>query len=103
MLSNDPAKVRKFAFKFLASAQDGLDEIQAALERKAMADVAALGHRIKSPARTVGAMGFADLCQKLEQCKRDEDAEQARGILSQLRNLLEQIKAQIETSFTGEN
>ena len=102
MVGNDPAKIRKFALKFLVSAREGLDEIQAALESLDMAAVAALGHRIKSPARTVGALGFAELCLQLEQCKREEDAEQAQGILSRLRALLEEIKVQIESSFTGQ-
>ncbi|CAG0939073.1 partial Sensor histidine kinase RcsC, partial [Gallionellaceae bacterium] len=103
MVGNDPAKIRKFALKFLTSAQEGLDEIQAALARKDMAAVAALGHRIKSPAKTVGALGFAELCQTLEQCKHAADAEQAQSILSQLYSLLAQIRMQTETSFPGQS
>jgi hypothetical protein len=46
-------------------------------------------------------MGFADLCQALEQCKRNEDAEQAHMIASRLHALLDMIKEQIETNLAA--
>ncbi|MDD5242014.1 MAG: ATP-binding protein [Sulfuricella sp.] len=95
MVNNNPAKVRKFAFKFLESAQRGMAEIEAALERQDLAALAALGHRIKSSARTVGAMGFADLCQTLEQVKEGGSVGQAREIVVGLRRLLVKIKEHV--------
>ena len=38
---------------------------------------AALGHRTKSSARTVGAIGFAEQYQSLEQCRHAEDYDKA--------------------------
>jgi two-component system, sensor histidine kinase and response regulator len=96
MMGSDPDKIHKFALKFLHSAQQGVDEIETALSRQDMAGLAALGHRNKSPARTVGAQGFADLCQSLEQFKNAGDIEQARSIVAQMRPLLERITAQIQ-------
>jgi PAS domain S-box-containing protein len=95
-VGNDPAKIRKFAIKFLESTQKGMAVIDAALERKDMAALAASGHRLKSSARVVGALGFADLCQALEQCKEDENMERAQDIVVRLRQLLEQIRNQID-------
>ncbi len=60
-----------------------------------MATLSALGHRTKSSARTVGAMGFGELCQALEQLKGGEDTEQARDIVVQMRVLLAQISESI--------
>jgi len=94
-VGNDPAKLRKFALKFLESAQKGVAEIEAALEREDRAALAAAGHRLKSSSRTVGALGFADLCHALEQGKDDGNMNQARDIVARLRPLLEQIKEQI--------
>ncbi len=99
-VGNDPAKLRKFSLKFLESAQKGLAEIGAALERKDMAALAASGHRLKSSSRTVGALGFADLCHALEQCKDDKNMAQAQDIAGRLRPLLERIREQIETGHT---
>ena len=96
MLGPDPVKIHKFALKFLHSAQLGLDEIETALTRQDMAGLAALGHRNKSPARTVGATGFADLCQSLEQFNDSADIEQARSFVVQMRPLLARIAAQIQ-------
>jgi PAS domain S-box-containing protein len=88
VIGSDPVKLRNFALRYLQSAQLGLDEIEVALRQENMAALAALGHRSKSPARTVGAHGFADLCQALEQCG---DFDQARQIVAQMRPLLERI------------
>ena len=95
-VGDDPAKIRKFAIKFLESTQKGMAVIDTALERNDLAALAASGHRLKSSARVVGALGFADLCQALEQCKDDENMEHARDIAVRLRQLLEQIKNQID-------
>ncbi len=99
ILGSDPARIDKFSRKFLLSAQQGLAEIEAALQQENMLELAALGHRNKSPARTVGALGFAELCQSLEQFKLGGDIEQARQIVAQMRSLLEQIAAQINRNI----
>jgi two-component system sensor histidine kinase/response regulator len=64
-------------------------------------NLAALGHRAKSSAKTVGAMGFADLCQSLEQCKGAEDYDKACGIVAQMQPLLERISEQIDREINA--
>jgi len=96
IVKNNPEKIRRFARMFIESASQGLAEIDAALERGDRAGLAAVGHRIKSPARSVGAIGFADLCQALEKFRGDESLEQAGEIATQLHALLEQIKQRID-------
>lgn len=95
IMGSDPAKIHKFALKYLSSAQQGLEEIETSLQQENMAALAALGHRNKSPARTVGATAYADLCQSLEQFKGGGDIAQARQIVAQMRTLLVRIAAQI--------
>ena len=89
LVGGDKLKMREFARKFMAAARQDMTEVEAALERKDLAALGALGHHLKSPARMAGAMGFAHLCQALE---HSADVEQARSIVSQLRPLLERIK-----------
>jgi len=95
MIGSDPVKIHKFALKYLSSAQQGLEEIEEALRQEDMAALAALGHRNKSPARTVGATSYADLCQSLEEFKSGGDIAQARQIVAQMSLLLGRIVEQI--------
>jgi signal transduction histidine kinase/CheY-like chemotaxis protein/HPt (histidine-containing phosphotransfer) domain-containing protein len=95
-VSHNPEKIRKYALMFVSSMHDTLAEVAATLSQADMMAVAALGHRAKSSAKTVGAMGFADLCQRLEQCKHAEDYDKACGIVAQMQPLLERISEQID-------
>ncbi|OBV37348.1 PAS domain S-box-containing protein [Janthinobacterium psychrotolerans] len=108
LLGYNPQKVRKFAFKFLQTTQDGFAEIDASLGRGDVAQVRELGHRIKSSARTVGALGMSELCDRLENLPLgapEQEAEQARHIVRLLWPLLEQITEQImnNTSFANDD
>ncbi|HEU0187066.1 MAG TPA: CHASE domain-containing protein [Gallionellaceae bacterium] len=93
MVNDDPARIRKFAEKFLDAADKGMAEIGSALEQSDLRTMAEVGHRIKSAARTVGAIGFGDLCQALEQ--HDNNPERARRLVEQMQGLLELIRARI--------
>ena len=99
MLSHDPVKIRKFALKFLQSAGSGMVEIEAALQQENLQELATLGHRNKSPAKTVGAFAFADLCQALEQLRNGGEIEKARAIVARMRSMMSLIKEQINQQF----
>jgi HPt (histidine-containing phosphotransfer) domain-containing protein len=96
MVGRDPQKLHKYAVMFLSGARSGLEEMDAALERQAMDTLSGIGHRFKSSARAVGAVGFGELCQGLESLKRQEDAAQARQIVDELHALLERIAEEID-------
>ncbi|CAN7727833.1 PAS domain S-box protein [Duganella sp. LjRoot269] len=104
LLGYHPHKVRKFAFKFLHNTQDGLTQIERALARGDLAVAREVGHRLKSPARTVGALGLGDLLLELEQLPADGGQEEllrrARALLAQLWPLLDRITEQIMTNTT---
>jgi CheY-like chemotaxis protein/HPt (histidine-containing phosphotransfer) domain-containing protein len=99
-VKDDPVKVRKFALKFLETARITLDEMVAARSGGDIAALGALGHKLKSSARTVGATGFADLCQELEIAGKAEDLQRAELLLQQLSPLLERIARQVESETT---
>ena len=96
IVGHQPEKIRKIALMFVSSLRDTLAELEAALAQADMVAVAALGHRAKSSARTVGALGFAELCDALEQCKLAGDNDKACAIAAQMRPLLARIAEQIE-------
>jgi HPt (histidine-containing phosphotransfer) domain-containing protein len=63
-----------------------------------------LGHRIKSAARTVGALGMADMCEDLEHLPQEEaGAIQARNLMARLWPLLDLVTEQIMTNTTFAN
>ena len=104
LLGYHPHKVRKFAFKFLHNVQDGLNQMETALGRGDVAALRELGHRLKSPARTVGALGMGELMLQMEQLPgADSDADntlRGQALLEKLWPLLERITEQIMTNTT---
>jgi PAS domain S-box-containing protein len=94
-LGNDPALIARFAAKFLATSREGVGEMKAALGKNDLAGLAALGHRLKSAARQVGARQFAELCATLETCGQEGvDSAEAARLVAQLEVLLQQIARQ---------
>ena len=108
LLSYDQAKVRKFAFKFLQTTQAGFDEMENSLAAGNIVRVRELGHRIKSAARTVGALGMAELCERLENLpvsSLDSESAEARALVARLWPLLEQVTEHImqNTTFASDD
>ena len=69
------------------------------MERNGITAVGVLGHRAKSPARMLGAMGFANLRQSLENGMNSGNMEQVRDIISQLRPQLGLIKEKMDNDL----
>lgn len=101
-VGNAPEKLKKFANKFVSSARTSLEELDQVCHDANLVQVAAIGHRLKSSARTVGANSFADLCHSLEGMKTDLTTENALPVINQLHQLLRQIEIDIEHYFNTE-
>jgi len=99
MLQHDTSKIRKFALKFVETAEATLLEIQEANLRKDVPTISGLGHRLKSSARTIGAVDFADLCEEIEVAGKADDMHQLEILLPQLPLLLDKVKLKIEQEF----
>ena len=91
----NPDKMRKYAFMFLETAREGLLEIDRALAAGEVGRAAGVAHRIKSSARTVGAMGFGDVCADLENQRTHGSVAQARSLAARLRALLARLERHI--------
>ena len=91
-LNNNPARIHKFTALFLKTAEETLSEMQCALANNAFESLGALGHRLKTPARTVGAMRFGELCQELEKFEAGGEPNEAHTLVEELHQLLAQIK-----------
>ncbi|MEN3275229.1 MAG: two-component system, sensor histidine kinase and response regulator [Massilia sp.] len=99
----DPARMRKFASMFLDSAREGLAEIDIALVSNDLARAGAVAHRLKSSARSVGAMAFAEACQDLEGQHQDGinrgAIAQARALSARLRSMFARLERQVATEL----
>jgi signal transduction histidine kinase/CheY-like chemotaxis protein/HPt (histidine-containing phosphotransfer) domain-containing protein len=87
----NPDKMRKYAFMFLDAARDGLAEIRVAVEGGDMERAADIAHRLKSSARAIGAMDFAQLCLQLEQLRVAGTPAEAAALLARMLTLREQL------------
>lgn len=67
LVGDDPALIREFLQDYRISAARAAAELQRACEAGAAAEVAAVAHRLKPSARSVGALALGDLCAELEQ------------------------------------
>jgi len=91
----DPVKMRKFAFMFLDSAREGLAEVDSALVAHDLARAGAVAHRLKSSARAVGALGFADLCEALERQHAHGTLADAKVLGARLRSIFARLERQV--------
>ncbi|MEZ0315490.1 MAG: ATP-binding protein, partial [Methylophilaceae bacterium] len=103
LLHHDPDKIRKFANKFLESAHETFNELQAAFADNDIAAIAGLGHRFKSAAGTVGASACVDICRGLEQCGKTNDIQQVEALMAELAQQLQKITLQIETAIANQD
>ncbi len=99
LIGDDRKKVGEFASRFVASIGQEMEAMEAALEREDLQALGALGHNSKAPARMVGAVRFAELCQALEDSARDGDLDCARDIVAKLRVLPAQIERQVAVTL----
>lgn len=95
----EPLKMRKFALLFVESARAGMAEMAQALQQQDLAQLAELGHRTKSSARAVGAVGFAALCEAMEALRHGGDLEQAACLLARMQPELDELARQIDSEF----
>jgi signal transduction histidine kinase/AmiR/NasT family two-component response regulator len=95
MLDGNPDKVRKFSRIFISTVRQTMGELTEALDQQNLDRVGSLGHRIKSSARTVGALEFAALCESLENLKSGGSVVEARQTFERMAILLEQIATEI--------
>ena len=96
---DNPDKMRKYAFMFLDNAREGLAEIDIALVSGDLARAGAVAHRLKSAARAVGAMGFGDVCDELEQQQQRGALAQGRALAARLRSLFARLERQVSTEL----
>jgi CheY-like chemotaxis protein len=80
---------------FVDSMAQTYGELDQAIARGDLEAVAALGHRSKSAAAAVGALGIARMCRALEALRREGTVEDARATVASMRELQARIDRHI--------
>ncbi|MHB1311033.1 MAG: PAS domain-containing protein [Gemmatimonadaceae bacterium] len=73
LVGDDPAIVRELLHDFTDAQKRQLAEMQAAVVSARLAEVGAVAHKMKSAARSVGALSLGDLCAELENAGKRSD------------------------------
>ncbi|NWF39206.1 PAS domain S-box protein [Mariprofundus sp. NF] len=79
--TGDPKTVAGFYASFLSSSEETVVEIGTAFAKKNAMETGQLAHKLKSSAKTVGALALADCCLALEQAGKAGDMD---GIADQM-------------------
>lgn len=79
-MGNFPTIHRRLIARFLTSAPEQLSHLEMAVDQARYLDAAEEAHKLKSAARTVGALRFGELCDQLESAGRLEDSHTCRAI-----------------------
>jgi len=95
-VNGDADKIRRYSRLFIEFANESLGEMEAALQRDDLAELARIGHRLRSSALTVGAARVAACCEMLERAEtrgRDgaaRDVAEIGMLVQQIANVLQQ-------------
>ena len=94
--NNDPAKVRKFALIFLDSAHETLALMDKAFVQDDIMMVSQQGHKLKSAARAIGAISFAEKCESIENAGKKNDPSTIEKLLPKLASELHKISLEVK-------
>jgi len=92
-------KVNRYGRLFVEALPESLAELQAALAQGQLPMLADLGHRMKSSARMVGALGLATLCESLEDFREGGALADAQCIVDRFPHLMARISADVATAL----
>jgi PAS domain S-box-containing protein len=94
-VGDDPAVLHECLMGFRASLPLYMDELRAACREGRAADAGRCAHRIKSAARTVGALELGDVCERVEHKGLRGDAEAVDRLLPRIESLVGAAEAHI--------
>jgi two-component system sensor histidine kinase/response regulator len=99
MVGNDERRLREFVSRFAATTRQDMARVDAALTSHNATALKELGHHMKSPAGMVGALGFAALCQALED--NADNPPKAGEIAREMHAELALIEARLASGLPG--
>ena len=98
LVGDDPAVHAMLLQRFVEEVPATIADISAAYQAHATAAVAASAHKLKSPARAVGAYALADGCETLETAAKAEDWSTIEQVAPRIDGMFAEIEAFIAAS-----
>jgi signal transduction histidine kinase/CheY-like chemotaxis protein/HPt (histidine-containing phosphotransfer) domain-containing protein len=95
-VGDDPVILQELMNDFIPPAEKTVEEIQAAFNSHSHVLIGELSHKMKSSARTIGAISLANLCEELEVAGYDGHWEKIEVLYGELAGQFAEVKACIE-------
>jgi CheY-like chemotaxis protein/HPt (histidine-containing phosphotransfer) domain-containing protein len=99
-VGNFPKIHSRLIAHFLSNAQAQLERVVESVDQMHYLDAAEEAHKLKSAAKTIGALRFGDLCDQLERAGRMGDALECQSIRASLPEELDAVTRQIHALST---
>ena len=99
-VGNFPQIHSRLIAHFLSNAQAQLERVVEAIDQTHYLDAAEEAHKLKSAAKTVGALRFGDLCDQLERAGRNGDERVCQTLRANLPDELDVVTRQIKALST---
>ncbi|MDE2388167.1 MAG: response regulator, partial [Betaproteobacteria bacterium] len=97
LVGDDAEMIREMLLDFRASAEKIAAELHAAYQTGQLPAAGALAHKLKSSARSVGALALGELCAAMEQAGKKSDAKELAVLLPQFDVQLIAVKVYLDT------
>jgi len=101
LVGNDPEIIREFLEEFRNTSLQTAVELQTACQLGLASQAGALGHKLKSSARAVGAIPLGDLCAELEHAGNQNRVGQLAPLLVSFELELSAVKQALDALLSG--
>jgi len=99
LVGNDAAVIHQFLASFSISADKMAAELRNAWEQGRVDKAGEIAHKLKSSARSVGALALGELCAEMEQAGKAADADGLALLLPKFEQELSAVKQYIESNI----
>jgi PAS domain S-box-containing protein len=99
LVGNDPTMIKEMLLDFRASAGKIAAELHTAYQTGQYATAGSLAHKLKSSARSVGALALGELCAEMEQAGKKNDAEALAVLLPQFDAQMISVESCLDTLY----
>lgn len=102
LIGNDPEMIEEMLLDFRVSSEKIATELHAAYQTGQFAVVGSLAHKLKSSARSIGALALGELCAEMEQAGKKSDTEALTVLLPLFDAQLMSVKNYLDTLYAKE-
>ncbi|WP_292995759.1 ATP-binding protein [Nitrosomonas sp.] len=99
LIGNDPEMIKEMLLDFRTSSEKIATELHDTYQAGQFAAVGLLAHKLKSSARSIGALALGELCAEMEQAGKKNDAETLAVLLPSFDAQLMSVKTYLDAMY----